>query len=515
MDANAPALHPELVPIADLTLDPDNAKRHGERNIATIRSSLVRFRQRKAIVVNRRTMRLEAGEGTLRAAIGAGATEIVAVFVDDDDATAAAYALADNRTSEIDSGWDLGQVEATIAKFDTIDWGDLGLGDADRELLSDFVVPDIELPEPTTMSEHERGEGDEEPPIPELPAEPITKLGEVITIGRHTLHCIDCMELMRSLPDNSVDGIACDPPYGLSPDGRARTWDDIAALRAEGKGPSGGFMGSAWDAGVPGISWARECLRVLMPGGYMVAFSATRTIHRLACAVEDAGFEIIDQLAWLQWEGMPRGMNVSLAIRDKTAPATDLAKAWDDYHTRLKSCSEPIVLAQKPIEGTVVENIKKWGTGALNIGATRHPEGDPAWPGPNTKVDLPERFVGETGVGSGVGSEVTGKRGGWRPPSNSGGRFTGNVFQYPKPSTREKTTGTDDSHEKHTTVKPVAAMRRLVKLIMPPGGGVLLEPFGGSGTTAVAAPDDVAVIIAEREPGYCDIIRARVGHSVA
>jgi DNA modification methylase len=550
-------LRPFAVPIGSLVLDPKNARLHNEPNLASIKASLSGRGQRKPITVRRDGSIVMTGNGTVETAKALGWTHIAALFFDDDAAEAAAWAIADNRSAEL-ATWDYRQLGETMAAFPEVDW--LAVGHEANELeaiLAHAAVVEIPSePETTTVGEHERelpSDGPDDDEVPPTPSEPRTKFGEVIRIGRHTLHCLDCMDLLRSLPDNSIDAIVTDPPYGLSPDGRARTWDDIEALRREGKGPKSGFMGSAWDAGVPGISWARECLRVLKPGGYLVAFSATRTIHRLTTAAEDAGFEIIDQLGWLQWEGMPHGMNISLAI-DKaagaereviggrgysspdfgeeqfrqqgsmmlthekagrvdvpiTAPTTDLAKLWHDYHTRLKPCAEPILLAQKPCEGTVVENVAKWGTGGLNIGATRHPEGCAAWPGPNEPWGTRHNNA-TSGAGSGNGSEVYGKMGAVDGAWNPAGRFTGNVFQYPKPSKREKTEGTDETHERHTTVKPKAAMRRLIRLVLPPSGGRVLEPFGGSGTTIVAACDlDCEVIASEMSPAYCDIIRARV-----
>ena len=124
-----------------------------------------------------------------------------------------------------------------------------------------------------------------------------------------TLYRGDCLAVLASMEPESVDAIVCDPPYGLSPDGKARTWDDIEEGRSRG-----GFMGKAWDGAVPGVEWARACLRVLKPGGHLVAFGGTRTVHRLACAIEDAGFEIRDSIAWVQWQGFPKSLDVSKAI---------------------------------------------------------------------------------------------------------------------------------------------------------------------------------------------------------
>jgi site-specific DNA-methyltransferase (adenine-specific) len=191
----------------------------------------------------------------------------------------------------------------------------------------------------------------------------------------------DSIATMRELPDNSIDSIVTDPPYGL------------------------GFMGAKWDALPPGEDWARECLRVLKPGGHLLAFGGSRTWHRLAVAVEDAGFEVRDSIAWLYGSGFPKSLDVSKAI-DKAAgaertegarewsggqrsagvmgnnlgtqtltkydtPATEAAREWQGWGTALKPAFEPVVVGRKPLQGTVAQNVQTYGTGALNIDATR------------------------------------------------------------------------------------------------------------------------------------------------
>lgn len=583
MDADAPALHPRLVDISELTLDPKNARLHNESNLGVIGYSLGKYSQTKPVIVNSRTGIVVAGNGTITQALAMGHEQIVAVFKDMTDAEAAEYAILDNRSAEL-ATWNAEQLAETIGDNPALDWGAGGWAP------TDFDAFDVDWPlaELSTVSEHEREAAgdddddldDDEAPIPEVPAEPITQPGEVIQIGPHVLHCADCMDVMRSLPDNSVDAIVTDPPYGLSPDGRARTWDDIEALRAQGKGPTAGFMGRAWDAGVPGVTWARECLRVLKPGGHLIAFSATRTYHRLACAVEDAGFEIRDMIAWLQYQGFPKSRNVSKDIDamhgaersivgsdknrgvtkaadgkaafgdyagswDITAAATEDAKAWDGWGTALKPSIEPHVLARKPLsESTVAANVLKWGTGALNIDACRYARGDAAWPGPDESA--PSNH-GESGCHASAASSYT--LGARSPQTTSGqllGRWPANIYACPKPATSERSEGcgglpkgdrvfmgsggrTRDSdgewvethsdpiprENSHPTVKPVRLMRWLLRLVTPPGGTVV-EPFGGSGTTLVAADGlDCKVVVAEREPGYCDIIRARGEWSIA
>ena len=201
----------------------------------------------------------------------------------------------------------------------------------------------------------------------------------------------DCLERMKELDDNSVDSIVTDPPYGLS------------------------FMGKHWDKGVPSAEIWAEALRVLKPGGHLLAFAGTRTQHRMAVNIEDAGFEIRDMIAWVYGSGFPKSHDVSKAI-DKaagaerevagrkanyhsegkrsgtgvsqhgvqdgsfsnpdlaamiTAPATEAAKQWDGWGTALKPALEPITVARKPFKGTVAANVLENGTGAINIDGCR------------------------------------------------------------------------------------------------------------------------------------------------
>lgn len=242
------------------------------------------------------------------------------------------------------------------------------------------------------------------------PVQPIaaTVIPIVMLDGRVRLYAGDCRDSLRALADNSIDSVVCDPPYALvsivkrfGKPGSAPAVVNEAYARA-----SAGFMGKAWDTGEVAFAadfW-EQVLRVLKPGGHVVAFSGTRTYHRMAVAIEDAGFEIRDQLAWVYGSGFPKSHDVSKAI-DKAAgveftakPAsgvgfmgadgpggynptvnqlsragesTDAARQWQGWGTALKPAWEPICMARKPITGTVAANVLENGTGALNVDGCR------------------------------------------------------------------------------------------------------------------------------------------------
>ena len=250
-------------------------------------------------------------------------------------------------------------------------------------------------------------------------------------MNQFTLHHGDCYEVMKSMPDNSVDSIVTDPPYEL------------------------GFMGKSWDS--TGIAYSAEmwaeALRVLKSGGHLLAFSGSRTYHRMVVAIEDAGFEIRDQIMWVYGSGFPKSHNISKAM-DKTentenwennrfgggnskcekcgkwmisgSPCqcpkpviefkTEGAKQWQGWGTALKPAHEPIVLARKPFTGTVAQNVLAHGTGALNIDASRVSiaEGDEPSAGSRTAT-----FGTQETISGGDGS------GGWQPAS---GRFPANFI---------------------------------------------------------------------------------------
>lgn len=319
----------------------------------------------------------------------------------------------------------------------------------------------------------------------------------------------DCLDVLKELDSDSVDSVVTDPPYEL------------------------GFMGKKWDS--TGIAYNvdvwEECLRVLKPGGHLLAFGGARTQHRMVCAIEDAGFEIRDQIQWLYGSGFPKSMNIGKAIESNYGTKSD---EWSGWGTCLKPAHEPICLARKPInEKTVAKNVLKWRTGGLNIDESRIPT-NPAVDDMLRETTRGKRITETWENGSGFKNEnnqLTGVREDGRFPANiildeevgaildaqsgtsksTGGRAnnalrsnqriygkgvdnaemrdpgfgdTGGAsrfFYCPKASKSERGEGNN-----HPTVKPIKLIEYLIKLITP-SGGTVLDPFMGSGTTGLAS----------------------------
>ncbi|QGJ94418.1 DNA methylase [Mycobacterium phage Elite2014] len=349
------------------------------------------------------------------------------------------------------------------------------------------------------------------------------------------IHLGDCRDILAELEDASVDSIVTDPPYEL------------------------GFMGKKWDgSGIAfDVEMWEQCLRVLKPGGHLLAFGGSRTWHRLTVAIEDAGFEIRDSIAWLYGSGFPKSLDVSKAI-DKAAGAEREVRQWQGWGTALKPAFEPIVVARKPLVGTVAANVLEHGTGALNIDACRiEAKGRPhiasaseasagvygnglngskaigttdlgRWP---TNVVLDDTQAAELDAQTGItisrkGKPRTGANGhGWGMTAtgaeydDEGGasRFFP-VFKYQaKAPTKERPSYVNEDGTKvaHNTVKPLALMRWLVKLTTPPGG-VVLDPFAGSGTTVEACLlEKFRCIAIENEPDYIPLIEQRLERSTS
>lgn len=352
-----------------------------------------------------------------------------------------------------------------------------------------------------------------------------------------SIHVGDCLEVLRTMPDASVDSIVTDPPYGLS------------------------FMGKRWDYDVPSVEIWAECLRVLKPGGHLLAFAGTRTQHRMAVRIEDAGFEIRDMIAWVYGSGFPKSHNGE----------------WGG--TALKPALEPITMARKPLTGTVEANWREHGTGALNIDGCRVEgpkgectRGEGGQHGRYGKIGA-QGFISDDGRGrwpanllhdgsdevraafpdakgqqgdlnkTGRARPSSGRFGDMPPPHAHAARIESDTsaarfFYCAKASKADRDEGLegfakvsggmvsntsgqhmtrrDEGYEvapranNHPTVKPTALMRYLCRLVTPPDG-VVLDPFTGSGSTGKAAMlEGFRFIGCELDPDYAAIARARI-----
>ena len=305
----------------------------------------------------------------------------------------------------------------------------------------------------------------------------------------------DSLKRLPELPPSSVDAVITDPPYGIG--FGKEPWDggpltDAATFQA-------------WTS-----AWAAEALRVLKPGGWLAAFGSPRTVHRLVAGVEDAGFEVRDQLLWLYAQGVP-----------KSPPRRD------GLGSTLKPAYEPVLLARKPMEGTLDANLAAHGTGALQIDAARVPRqegGRGFWPA-NVALSHGPRC----------------RRGHCQPDCPVAlidrrahtGREISRLFYASKAARREREAGCEALpltevaiyprgggaarlvRNTHPTVKPLALMRWLTRLLCTPGGTVL-DPFTGSGSTGAACVLEGRRFIGiEREASYVEVARARIEHWAA
>ena len=448
------------------------------------------------------------------------------------------------------------------------------------------------------------------------------------------LHHGDALEELQKLQESSVDSVVTDPPYGLSKEPNITEVLTHWLAGDDYTHRSNGFMGKSWDSFVPGPSVWKEAFRVLKPGGYLLCFASTRTADLMSISIRLAGFECHPQIYWIFGSGFPKATNLAKTISkaergfpqggaDPTSPnhgkfkggcsesnikgqgfgagpgqfmetsgvvddrgLTENAKQWDGYYygkQSLKPAAEPVLMFQKPPEGRMVDNIAKWGVGAINVDGCRvsAPDGVPKF---DLKIQSSINCYGDGLHGSNRTGEMdttTGRHpaniihdgsdevlAGFPPskgqqgdvrgsePSHTGDSNTncygeynrvpaakrGDIgsaarfFYQAKASKSERNAGCDhllwDTSGKHPrqvdqaewetldpkkravgnihpTVKPLALMRYLVRLVTPPGG-LVLDPFVGSGTTAKAAQEEGFQFVGcELDSGHIAIAEAR------
>jgi site-specific DNA-methyltransferase (adenine-specific) len=365
-------------------------------------------------------------------------------------------------------------------------------------------------------------------------------MAESLIKDKVTLCCGDSWHFLRDQPDNRYDSCVTDPPYALvsivkrfGGKNAAPAKGNEAYMRA-----SAGFMGKQWDTGESAHSvefWA-EVLRVLKPGGHVVAFASTRTYHRLACAIEDAGFEIRDMAQWLYGTGFNKKGYI---FRDEEG------KPIGPWGGSLKPANEPIAIARKPLsEKTIIANIERWGTGAINVDGCRIEGEVPAFD--YFETGSKRGYDGGIKGGSRTGEKRNGRWpanvvhdgsdevlaafpivGDSHPPDNAGSIRTNQIYGadneprtfhagFPDSGSaarffyQAKADDDDRLGSKHPTVKPVNLMQWLVRLVTPPGG-LVLDPFAGTGTTAEACfREGMRCMLIERESEYQACIRRRM-----
>jgi site-specific DNA-methyltransferase (adenine-specific) len=311
----------------------------------------------------------------------------------------------------------------------------------------------------------------------------------------------DCFDRLADLGSDTIDAVVTDPPYGIGFQGV--DWDGKAirkrATQSSGHRLSAGNALHVWHA-----TWTAECRRALKPGGHLLAFGAPRTVHRLATGLEDGGLELRDMLMWLYGTGMPKSRRLS------GGAGTTLKPAW-----------EPILLARKTPDGSIEHNRAAHATGALNIDPCRvegrHPANvvaDHADACTSTACtpDCPRALINATASRTAAFRRAP-SRLFYCPKASSAERDAG-CEHLPEAALEvfEQTHGPRAARNPHPTVKPLALMRWLVRLVTP-AGGIVLDPFCGSGTTGAATVLERRRFIGiEREPAYAEIARTRVAH---
>jgi len=363
------------------------------------------------------------------------------------------------------------------------------------------------------------------------------------------------IDTLKSYPDNYFDSVVTDPPYGISFLGK--DWDSFRNSKVS-KSSTVKNLGSGMRMTTKEENinfqlwceeWAKECFRVLKPGGYMLSFCAARMYHRMTVGLEDAGFEIRDQIMWIYSSGFPKSQDVGRSIQrsigveeyedmvdttknagfgmtdharvrageEWSTPAKQVGKAkvtdpiaqqWEGWGTALKPAHEPIALARKPLKQSIAKNVQQWGVGALNIDAARIVRDD--------ETKFPSNVIGEILQGNY-------QKYFYCPKVSRRERHTG--FELPEPmfgnvqGAYDPATGeryavsfdaADHKGNNHPTVKPIELMKYLIKLVTPQGGKVL-DPFCGSGSTGCAAVElGYEFVGCELDPAYVNIALTRI-----
>ena len=355
----------------------------------------------------------------------------------------------------------------------------------------------------------------------------------------------DCLEKLKDIEDNSIDSVVTDPPYHLTSIVKRFGKENSSPAKPGKDGSFGrlskGFMGQEWDGGDIAFRtevW-EECLRVLKPGGHLIAFSGSRTYHRMAYAIDESGFEIRDQIMWVYGSGFPKSHNIGKAVDKKLGNEREVVgvnpnhrtsdalfelgfqggksdgvitkgtSEWEGWGTALKPAHEPIVLARKPFKCSVSDNVLEHGTGAINIDGCRIGDEEIYVNGKGNK------FVDSLPHGKRTGENVLGVN------KTHTGRYPANFihdgleeewskyFYCAKASKKDR-----EDYNNHPTVKPTELMRYLIRLVTPKDGTVL-DPFMGSGSTGKACMlENKSFIGIELSEDYLNIAKSRIENAI-
>ena len=374
--------------------------------ISKVARSIERFGFASPVIAREEDSMVIAGHTRIAAARSLGLQTVPVRYMKLSRTEAELLAIADNKLGEI-SDWNEDMLKDILAALPENDLDDIGFSQDELDLLLENI--DTELPPESDNAVYDDYEDADNLDLERVK---IAEEGGIYAIGDQYVLCGDCVEILRSFPDNSIDSIVCDPPYGI------------------------GFMGKDWDHSVPTEEWARECFRVLKHGGHIVAFGATRAIHRMVVALEDEGFEIRDMINWLYFSGFPKSMDISKQI-DKL----DAVKERKDRNYKFTQWMRSTGLTAKQIDKITDTNMGSHYTtnkSQPSIATREYFE----MLRPHIKIDIPdyiEKMVDQRTVESQnyKDREVLGSKTNWGEASQSTPNCANGSWDITKPATEE------------------------------------------------------------------------------
>lgn len=520
-------LRVEYLPLAELQPAKTNPKKH---NLELLQESLLRFGFVSPVILDEASQTVLAGHGRLEALkqlcqtydtppegvkVSDGGAWLVPVLRGvefEQPSEAVSYLLADNRLCEV-GGWDAEVLAETLAELED---EALGLGWDEKEMEKLLATLDEDSQALDDAAGEDEADEEETPSPPASNLKPSERVPKLYKSAK--LHHGDCLKILNKLRPNTVDALVCDPPAGI------------------------GFISEAWDSGFKNKEeWVglltqvfSACLKVMKPGAHGLVWAFPRTAHWTSHALEQAGFEVRDVLIHLLRPPSPKSVNLSKAAKAKNVDAPEL----DGLGTGVLKAAEHWVLVRKPLEGTTVENVLKWGTGGLDLRGCAIPreKGQETWPKTVTwehaedcsetecSPTCPSQDLQESGL---VGEGVDPRGFFYCPPVSTAEREAGcegldfssyETISKRKPSAKKHARSggrfalSGEVRNIHPSVKSIALMRWLVRMVTC-GDFMVLDPFMGSGATGIAALREGCKFIGiEKEERYFRIAEARIKH---